>query len=70
MNNKNFGEKIIVPPDNRIIPIHVNSRLRVLIFHFKVVQQGFIMVLRSEAGVAEIAVSVTPILKTSVVKET
>ena len=41
-----------------------------LIFYLEVVQQGFIVILRCEAGVAEIAVGFAPILQTAVVKET
>ena len=39
------------------------------IFDFEIVQEGFIVVLRGEAGIAEIAVGVSPVLKTTIIEK-
>ena len=41
----------------------------VLVFHLKVVQQRLVMVLCGEAGVAEIAVGLPPVLNAAIVEQ-
>lgn len=42
---------------------------RVLVFHFEVVQQRLIVVLCGEAGIAEIAVGLPPVLDAAIVEQ-